>query len=75
MKTSISNERANMPTEFGSGKTILIFAIVFGCFAVLWPIVFYPMLQSSLSVKPIISNTPGNLLVFVINSFGSLMPT
>uniref|UniRef100_A0A1B6M4H4 Resistance to inhibitors of cholinesterase protein 3 N-terminal domain-containing protein n=1 Tax=Graphocephala atropunctata TaxID=36148 RepID=A0A1B6M4H4_9HEMI len=41
-----------MATEFGTGKTIFILAIVVGCFAILWPKIFYPMLQSSVAVKP-----------------------
>lgn len=41
-----------MATEFGTGKTIFILAIVVGCFAVLWPKIFYPMLQGSVSPKP-----------------------
>ncbi|RZF48391.1 hypothetical protein LSTR_LSTR007558 [Laodelphax striatellus] len=41
-----------MPTEFGTGKTVFILAIVVGCFAVLWPKIFYPMLQSTVAPKP-----------------------
>lgn len=41
-----------MATEFGTGKTIFILAIVVGCFAILWPKIFYPMLQGSVSPKP-----------------------
>ncbi|KAF2362949.1 Resistance to inhibitors of cholinesterase protein 3 N-terminal [Trinorchestia longiramus] len=36
-----------MSGEFGTGKTIFVLAIVVGCFAVLWPKVFYPMLTAS----------------------------
>lgn len=51
-----------MATEFGTGKTIFILAIVFGCFAILWPKIFYPMIQSSVEVKPtIIIPTTGKL--------------
>lgn len=30
-------------TGLSTGKTILVFSIVLGCFAVLWPKVFQPM--------------------------------
>uniref|UniRef100_A0A1B6KFP5 Resistance to inhibitors of cholinesterase protein 3 N-terminal domain-containing protein n=1 Tax=Graphocephala atropunctata TaxID=36148 RepID=A0A1B6KFP5_9HEMI len=50
-----------MATEFGTGKTIFILAIVVGCFAILWPKIFYPMLQSSVAVKPNIVPTTENL--------------
>ncbi|ODN04449.1 hypothetical protein Ocin01_02256 [Orchesella cincta] len=36
-------------SEFGRGKTIFVLAIVIGCFAVLWPKIFYPMLTASIS--------------------------
>lgn len=36
-----------MPTEISKSKTICILAIVAGCFAVLWPSLFYPMLKGS----------------------------
>uniref|UniRef100_A0A1B6CYT3 Resistance to inhibitors of cholinesterase protein 3 N-terminal domain-containing protein n=1 Tax=Clastoptera arizonana TaxID=38151 RepID=A0A1B6CYT3_9HEMI len=41
-----------MATEFGTGKSVFILAIVLGCFAVLWPKIFYPMLQDTVTVKP-----------------------
>ncbi|XP_063239195.1 uncharacterized abhydrolase domain-containing protein DDB_G0269086 isoform X1 [Bacillus rossius redtenbacheri] len=41
-----------MAVEFGTGKTVLILATVVGCFAVLWPKLFYPMLLAALSQKP-----------------------
>ncbi|PNF40073.1 hypothetical protein B7P43_G11521 [Cryptotermes secundus] len=40
-----------MAVEFGTGKTICILAIVAGCFAVLWPKLFYPMLQASVNTR------------------------
>nr|CAD7207035.1 unnamed protein product [Timema douglasi] len=40
-----------MAVEFGTGKTVFILAIVVGCFAVLWPKLFYPMLQASVTTK------------------------
>ena len=27
-----------------TGKTVLVIAVVLGCFAVLWPKIFYPMM-------------------------------
>ncbi|XP_017889070.1 resistance to inhibitors of cholinesterase protein 3-like isoform X3 [Ceratina calcarata] len=36
-------------TDFGPRKTIFILAIVVGCFAVLWPKIFYPMLTASVT--------------------------
>ncbi|XP_043256621.1 midasin isoform X2 [Colletes gigas] len=36
-------------TDFGPRKTIFILAIVTGCFAVLWPKIFYPMLTASVT--------------------------
>ncbi|TRY75030.1 hypothetical protein TCAL_15596 [Tigriopus californicus] len=33
-----------MASEIGAGKSIMVVAIVLGCFAILWPKVFYPML-------------------------------
>ncbi|XP_011494457.1 PREDICTED: uncharacterized protein LOC105359541 [Ceratosolen solmsi marchali] len=37
----------DITTEFGPRKTVLILAIVAGCFAMLWPKIFYPMLRAS----------------------------
>ncbi|KAG8238184.1 hypothetical protein J437_LFUL014060, partial [Ladona fulva] len=45
--------------EFGTGKTIFILAIVVGCFAVLWPKIFYPMLQASINVPVTMENSQG----------------
>lgn len=36
-------------TDFGPRKTIFILTIVAGCFAVLWPKIFYPMLTASVT--------------------------
>lgn len=36
-----------MATEISQSKTICILAIVAGCFAILWPSLFYPMLKGS----------------------------
>lgn len=35
--------------ELSTGKSILVCAVVLGCFAVLWPKIFYPMLFGSSS--------------------------
>lgn len=50
-----------MATEFGTGKTVFILAIVVGCFAILWPKIFYPMLQESVSPQISSVNSQGNL--------------
>jgi len=50
-----------MAVEFGTGKTICILAIVAGCFAVLWPKLFYPMLQASISTRIPIDNSQGKM--------------
>lgn len=39
-------------TDFGPRKTIFILAIVVGCFAVLWPKIFYPMLTATYNHHP-----------------------
>ncbi|XP_071862307.1 RIC3 acetylcholine receptor chaperone isoform X4 [Bombus fervidus] len=36
-------------TDFGPRKVIFVLAIVIGCFAVLWPKIFYPMFTTSVS--------------------------
>ncbi|XP_057374109.1 titin-like [Daphnia carinata] len=38
-----------MASEFSKGKTLVVLAIVIGCFAVLWPKIFYPMFQASVA--------------------------
>nr|ARU12126.1 resistance to inhibitors of cholinesterase 3 variant 3 [Locusta migratoria manilensis] len=48
-----------MPVEFGTAKTVFILAIVVGCFAVLWPKLFYPMLQSSISNRAPLDHSQG----------------
>ncbi|XP_024086186.1 uncharacterized protein LOC106670478 isoform X3 [Cimex lectularius] len=40
-----------MATEFGTGKSIFILAIVAGCFAILWPNIFYPMIVGNTATK------------------------
>lgn len=49
--------------DLGPRKTVLVLVIVVGCFAVLWPKVFYPMLIGSAQqhIKPSpIDRTTGN---------------
>lgn len=36
-----------MVHELSPGKTVCILAIMVGCFAMLWPNIFYPLLKSS----------------------------
>lgn len=36
-----------MATEISQSKTVCILAVVAGCFAILWPSLFYPMLKGS----------------------------
>ncbi|XP_024945217.1 uncharacterized protein LOC107272140 isoform X5 [Cephus cinctus] len=43
--------------DFGPRKTILILAIVAGCFAVLWPKIFHPMLTASVNPPPTTSDS------------------
>ncbi|CAL8103460.1 unnamed protein product [Orchesella dallaii] len=45
----IQVDKMSTASEFGRGKTIFVLAIVIGCFAVLWPKIFYPMLTASIS--------------------------
>lgn len=40
-------KKSSMATEISQSKTICILAIVAGCFAILWPSLFYPMLKGS----------------------------
>lgn len=44
-------------TDFGPRKTIFILAIVAGCFAVLWPKIFYPMLTASVNPHHMTDNS------------------
>ncbi|VVC40797.1 Hypothetical protein CINCED_3A018757 [Cinara cedri] len=47
-----------MPAEISQSKTICILAIVAGCFAVLWPSLFYPMLKGSFAPHTQTDNIP-----------------
>lgn len=59
-----------MPSEITTGKTVLILAAVVGCFAVLWPRLFHPMLQSALyeTTKNTLDNTAGKISAWYIHS-------
>ena len=59
--TNVDDHITKMAVEFGTGKTIFILAIVVGCFAVLWPKLFYPMLQASVNTRTPIDNTQGKI--------------
>lgn len=48
-----------MANDFSTGKSIFVLAIVAGCFAILWPNVFYPMIQGSYSQKDLLSSAQG----------------
>ncbi|XP_015930104.2 resistance to inhibitors of cholinesterase protein 3 isoform X1 [Parasteatoda tepidariorum] len=37
--------------DFGTGKTLAVLAIVLGCFAILWPKIFYPMWQAAFALS------------------------
>ncbi|CAH1392875.1 unnamed protein product [Nezara viridula] len=50
-----------MANDFSTGKSIFVLAIVAGCFAVLWPNVFYPMIQGSYSQKDLLSSAQEHL--------------
>ena len=49
-----------MASELSGGKTLVILAIVIGCFAILWPRIFYPMFQSDVTPlhEPIMHEQP-----------------
>ena len=47
-----------MATEFSKGKTLVILAIVIGCFAILWPKIFYPMFQGPVAPTTIQQQPP-----------------
>ncbi|KFM61532.1 Resistance to inhibitors of cholinesterase protein 3, partial [Stegodyphus mimosarum] len=44
----IVNVMAN--AGFGTGKSLIVLAIVVGCFAILWPKIFYPMMQTAFAM-------------------------
>ena len=52
---------------FSSGKTVLVLAIVAGCFAVLWPKIFVPMLFGE-APHPVKTDDDGELALVIISS-------
>ncbi len=48
-------------SELSTGKSILVCAVVLGCFAVLWPKIFYPMLFGSSSSSTASRNFDGEI--------------
>lgn len=53
------SKAASMEPEhdyIGTKKTALVFVIVIGCFAVLWPRIFYPMMVGGPAGQPIKPN-------------------
>ena len=38
-------------SEMSTGRTLFVLAVVLGCFAILWPKIFSPMLFSSYESK------------------------
>lgn len=67
-----ANISAKMANDLTPRKTMLILVIVVGCFAVLWPKVFYPMLVGSANqhIKPSpIDKTTGDIFILRILNF------
>lgn len=51
-----SSNSTKMTNDIGPKKTMVVIFIVVGCFAVLWPKVFYPMLVGPTHQPPITSD-------------------
>lgn len=48
IRSAVGNQQqTNKMPDLGPRKTLFVLVIVVGCFAVLWPKVFYPMLVGS----------------------------
>lgn len=61
--TGYTNTASKMASDIGPRKTMFVLVVVVGCFAILWPKVFYPMLVGSANqhIKPSpIDKTTGN---------------
>ncbi|XP_022180249.1 uncharacterized protein LOC111040612 isoform X2 [Myzus persicae] len=62
-----------MATEISQSKTICILAVVAGCFAILWPSLFYPMLKGSFAPQThigccnVLSSTDVNIVKIVMD--------
>ena len=53
-ESQVVNKRRNkMSNELSTGKTIIVMGIVIGCFAILWPMIFYPMLQTAFNLNSV----------------------
>ncbi|KAK9712120.1 Resistance to inhibitors of cholinesterase [Popillia japonica] len=52
--TGYTNTASKMASDIGPRKTMFVLVVVVGCFAILWPKVFYPMLVGSANqhIKP-----------------------
>ena len=46
--------------ELSRTKSLIVLAVVVGCFAILWPKIFYPMFQTSVT-PPTVSPPTANL--------------
>ena len=51
---------------FSSGKTVMVLAIVAGCFAVLWPKIFVPMIFGE-APHPVKTDDDGELTLIIIS--------
>lgn len=56
-------------TEFGSRKTIIVLAIVAGCFAILWPKIFYPMISSPVNTIHTPIDGPGEFYMILFQFY------
>ncbi len=64
-------------TEMTTGKMLFVLAIVLGCFAVLWPKIFYPMMfEASNRSSKTGNNGPTNEdFILILNPHFSLVLT
>ena len=60
-------EEVEVGGGFSSGKTVMVLAIVAGCFAVLWPKIFVPMLFGE-APHPVKTDDDGKLTFIIISS-------
>ncbi|XP_026813990.1 uncharacterized protein LOC113554373 isoform X2 [Rhopalosiphum maidis] len=70
-----------MATEISQSKTICILAVVAGCFAILWPSLFYPMLKGSFAPPThtgccnVLSSTDVNIVKIVTDICARVIET
>ncbi|CAH1708946.1 unnamed protein product [Aphis gossypii] len=70
-----------MATEISQSKTICILAVVAGCFAILWPSLFYPMLKGSFAPQThtgccnVLSSTDMNIVKIVTDICDRIIET